>query len=386
MAFVTSTPLNVASGSGTYVGIRQLRRALGDKNVRVEMFSPTFWSPGYTLRRIIFNLSVTPRLQRSRCDWIVGFDLDGFHYGRSKTIPYIASIKGVIADELTNEQGVTRAVLRLQAGLERLAVHRADVVMATSQYSRDRIIGAYGISMQKIVVVPELIDLQSWEDEIGQTVCQANPPAILTVAHMYSRKNLGLLMYAYARLRDLQVPFQGWVVGEGPRRRKWERLKDSLNLGQQVRFLGTIPRRDLMEHYRRAAIFCLPSRQEGFGIVFLEAMACCKPVIAARASAIPETVLDGETGILVDPNDAQGLAEALATLLLDPARSRVIGEAGRRRVEEYRADRVAESFLLRVQAVLNDLPGHRQRAGAMSEVSLAACKSCKDATDAGVLR
>lgn len=357
MAFVTSTPLSIAGGSGTYVGISQLARTLRERDIQVDMQFPTWGSPSFTLRRILFNLSVTPRLRRSRYDWVVGFDLDGFHYGRVKSAPYIASIKGVIADELTNEHGVTRAILGIQAILERLAVQRADVVVATSQYSRSRIIEAYGIPAEKIVIVPELIDLRSWEDGVGHADgALADPPAILTVAHMYPRKNLGVLLAAYVRLREAGIPFQGWVVGDGPCRRAWERLRDSLDLGERVTFLGTISRRDLMERYKRAAIFCLPSRQEGFGIVFLEAMACSKPVVAARAAAVPETVVDGETGFLVEPDDPEGLARALAILLSDPDCRRAVGEGGRLRVDQYRADRVAESFLLRVQAALDGLP------------------------------
>jgi glycosyltransferase involved in cell wall biosynthesis len=372
IAFVTSTPLSVAGGSGTYVGINQLARALDDRNIRVEMQFPVWWSPSFTLKRILFNLVVAPRLRRGRYDWVVGFDLDGFHYGRAKTAPYVANIKGVIADELTNERGIVRGLLRVQAAFERLAVHRADVVVATSQYSRNRIGETYAIPADKIVIVPELIDLKAWAEALGEPAAdQAEPPAILTVAHMYPRKNLGALMKAYAHLRDARVPFQGWVVGEGPCRNAWERLRDSLDLKDRVTLLGTIPRRDLVDRYRRAAIFCLPSRQEGFGIVFLEAMACGKPIIAARAAAVPETVADGETGLLVDPDDSQALARAMARLLADADLRRAMGEAGRRRAEQYRADQVAESFLARVHAVLDGLlEPHRLTARAL-DASLA---------------
>lgn len=372
LAFVTSTPLNVSGGSGTYVGITQLARALRVQDIQVEMQSPTCRSPSVTLKRILFNLSVAPRLRRGRYDWVVGFDLDGFHYGRVKRAPYIASIKGVIADELTNEHGITRASLRIQATFERLAVQRADVVVTTSQYSRGRIVEAYGIPPGRIVIVPELIDLPSWEVGLGQVAgIQANPPAILTVAHMYPRKNLGVLMHAYARLRDAGIPFQGWVVGEGPCQKMWKRLRDSLKLGERVTFLGTIPRRDLMERYRRAVIFCLPSRQEGFGIVFLEAMACGKPVVAGQAAAVPETVVDGETGFLVHPDDPEALARALSVLLSDPERCRAFGEAGRRRVNQYRADRVADLFVRRVQAALDGPPASHCRTHVVPVATLA---------------
>ena len=257
LAFVTSTPLSVAEGSGTYVGISQLARALERRSIRVQMHAPDWRWPSYTAQRILFNLLAAPRLRIGHADWVVGFDLDGFHYGRKKTVPYVASIKGVIADELTSERGIVRAMLRVQATCERLAVRRADAVVSTSRYSRQRIVQVYGVPAAKVVIVPELIDLSAWTEEaLPHGDVGADPPAILTVAHMYPRKNLGLLLKAFACLRDAGVPFQGWMVGDGPSRRAWERLRDSLALQDRVTFLGVIPWRQLVERYRQAAIFC----------------------------------------------------------------------------------------------------------------------------------
>ncbi|MGE5850235.1 MAG: glycosyltransferase family 4 protein, partial [Candidatus Methylomirabilota bacterium] len=280
--------------------------------------------------------------------------------------------KGVIADELMNERGIVRAMLRVQASCERLAVRRADVVVSTSRYSRKRIVQAYGVPAAKVVIVPELIDLSAWTQEaLPCGAAGTDPPAILTVAHMYPRKNLGLLLNAFACLRDAGVPFQGWLVGDGPSRRAWERLRDSLGLQDRVTFLGTIPRRQLLERYRQAAIFCLPSRQEGFGIVFLEAMACGKPIVAARAAAVPETVADGENGFLVDPDDPEALARALIALLREPELCQEMGEAARRMVERYRADRVAGLFLDTVQSALHGLSGSRSQGDGELEPSRA---------------
>lgn len=349
LAFVTSTPLNVAGGSGTFVGISQLGRSLIERGLQIDTYAPRAWCPSYTLQRILFNLAVARRLRAGRADWVVGFDLDGFHYGRRPQAPYVASIKGVIADELRNERGVVRLLLGVQAAFERLAVRRAAVVVATSRYSRDRIVEAYAVSPAKIVIVPEPIDLAAWVLPGGAGPApEADPPVILTVAHLYPRKNLGLLLRAYGRLAEAGLPFQGWVVGDGPCRRTWERARDALGLQDRVRFLGTIPRQELLDRYRRAALFCLPSRQEGFGIVFLEAMACGLPIVAARAAAVPETVPDGEVGVLSDPSDAEALAASLRGLLEDPARRRAMGEAGRRHAARYRADAVAAEFLVEV--------------------------------------
>ena len=353
LAFVTSTPLSVSEGSGTCVGIRELARTLEERQVRIVTYAPTFWSPSFTVKRLLFNVRIAKRLRRGQHDWVVGFDLDGFHYGRRPVAPYVASIKGVIADELKNERGLVRAMLSIQATFERLAVRRAQVVVATSRYSRDRIVEAYGIPSTKVVLVPELIDLRGWDlDHAAIPIREADPPAVLTVAHMYPRKNLPVLLRAYARLRADGVAFQGWIVGDGPCRRDWERLRDDLSLGGHVEFLGTLSRRDLADRYRRAAVFCLPSRQEGFGIVFLEAMAHAKPIVAARAAAVPETVSDGEVGILAEPDGPDTFARALATLLADRDLRQRMGEAARRRVEDYRADRVAGMFLERVHGAL----------------------------------
>jgi glycosyltransferase involved in cell wall biosynthesis len=335
------------------VGIRELARFLQERQVRITTYAPTFWCPSFTLKRLIFNLGIAKRLRGGRHDWVVGFDLDGFHYGRRPVAPYIASIKGVIADELRNERGRVRFMLGIQAAFERVAVRRARVVVATSRYSRDRIVEVYGIPEAKVVIVPELIDLGGWEAGMDATPCaEADPPAVLTVAHLYPRKNLPVLLRAYARLRAEGIAFQGWIVGDGPCRRAWERQRDALALQGQVEFLGTVSRRELTDRYRRAAVFCLPSRQEGFGIVFLEAMANAKPIVAARAAAVPETVLDGEVGILAEPDDPEGFACGLATLLLDRGLRRRLGAAGRERVETYRADRVATRFIETVQTAL----------------------------------
>jgi hypothetical protein len=118
-----------------------------------------------------------------------------------------------------------------------------------------------------------------------------------------------------------------------------------LGLGDTVRFLDEIPRSRLAEEYVNADCFCLPSVQEGFGIVFLEAMAAGLPIVACRAAAVHEVVPDGVAGLLVEPRDPDRLAAALEELLTDTGRRKEYGEAGRRRAAEFDAPRVAERFL-----------------------------------------
>jgi glycosyltransferase involved in cell wall biosynthesis len=103
-------------------------------------------------------------------------------------------------------------------------------------------------------------------------------------------------------------------------------LVAELGLQEHVRFLGRIPDDDLPAFYNASAVVVLPSYYEGFGYPVVEAMACGRPVIAANTTSLPEVV--GNAGLLFEPDDADGLANALHTLLTDVAEAERIGKAG----------------------------------------------------------
>lgn len=286
-------------------------------------------------------------------------DLDGFLWARARRLPFVVSLKGVIADELKNERGWVRVLLAIQARWERLNARRADIVIAPSRYSADVARREYGLAAVKIAVVPEPIELERWTSLFA--AARPRPrggPTILCVARMYPRKRIGDLLEA-AALLCLRIPgARVRIVGKGP---EWEdavRLHATLGLGETVTLLGDVSRDRLAEEYVSADIFCLPSVQESFGIVFLEAMAAGLPVVACRAAAIPEVVEDGVTGLLAPPRDPAGLARALEALAVDPARARAMGEAGRRAVPAYVPERVAARFL---EAVRLGLEGGQSR-------------------------
>ena len=119
-------------------------------------------------------------------DLVYGVDLDGFLWARRRRLPFVVSLKGVIADELRNERGLTRALLSIQARWERLNARRADVVIAPSRYSADVAHRAYGVAAEKIVVVPEPIELGPWTALLAAAAPRPRGgPAILCVARMY---------------------------------------------------------------------------------------------------------------------------------------------------------------------------------------------------------
>jgi glycosyltransferase involved in cell wall biosynthesis len=125
------------------------------------------------------------------------------------------------------------------------------------------------------------------------------------------------------------------------------RLEAAVAGRARVRWINAmLPVDEVVQLYSHAAAFVCPSIYEPFGLINLEAMACGTPVIATRVGGIPEVVVDGETGWLVEPGDPAALAEALGRALADPERGRRMGEAGRRRVEaHFTWERIAERTL-----------------------------------------
>ncbi|HSF44332.1 MAG TPA: glycosyltransferase family 4 protein [Thermoanaerobaculia bacterium] len=144
------------------------------------------------------------------------------------------------------------------------------------------------------------------------------------------------------------------VAGDGDDRPRLSAKAAELGVADRVFFTGFVSEATLAELYRRCAALVMPSRGEGFGLVYLEAMRAGKPCVAARGSAAEEIVVDGGTGLLVDPDDRQELARALAGLARDPAGARLMGEAGRERWHrEFGADRFRE----RLTPMLEELTG-----------------------------
>lgn len=337
MRFLTSTPLDIRRGSGTYVGMAVLARALEQLGHSVRLETPQRHLPVYTAERLLFNRG----LQRcDDCDLTVGFDMDGYRIASEPG--HVAALKGVIADEVRFETGLTRLTMSLQAHCERLHVQRAARVMVTSHYCAKQVRSLYGLTREP-AIVPELIDLKEWRQCLAQNPAEpARRFTVLFVGRFYRRKRVDLLLRAAAELKP-QIPgLEVRIVGNGPCRDPLQELSRSLRLEDVVTWLGDVSRADLAAEYQRTTVFCLPSVQEGFGIVLLEAMAAGKPIVAARAAAIPEVA---PHAVLVTPDDASALAAGIAELSGSlGARLQQVG-LGAEWVEQFDAPKVALRFL-----------------------------------------
>jgi glycosyltransferase involved in cell wall biosynthesis len=307
--------------------------------VLIESADSRIWP--YTLRRYLFNRRIA-RLDLSQFDAVIGFDLDGFLLP-ARAPNHIACVKGVIGDELQFERGFTRLALRIQANWEQRHIHRATYVITTSEYSAHRIHQLYGRA-NYVAVVPELIDLAGWQRAFASA--GAHRPSetfrLLCVCRFYPRKNLELLLRTMAILNQSGRAFELHLVGGGGEERRLKKLASRLDLQRRVDFIGDLTEEQLAAEYRSADLFCFPSRQEGFGIVLLEAMAAGLPIVAAANAAIPEVLPHGK---LVHENDPEMWAQTILELAAnDMLRSQMATE-GLRHVRRYDAKLIAGRFL-----------------------------------------
>jgi phosphatidylinositol alpha-1,6-mannosyltransferase len=219
------------------------------------------------------------------------------------------------------------------------ALREAERLLVNSEFTAAALREALPASADRIRVVPLCIDperIRLWE-AASQGAPPAREPAALLVGRMWSEergKGHDALIQGWPEVARRVPGAQLWIVGEGDDAVRMQQLAREREVEGAVRFLGRVSDAELGSLYRRASLFAMPSRQEGFGLVYAEAMWHGLPCIGSTADAAGQVIEDGVTGRLVPYGDARASAEAVAALLADPARAGAMGEAGRRRARE----------------------------------------------------
>jgi phosphatidylinositol alpha-1,6-mannosyltransferase len=220
---------------------------------------------------------------------------------------------------------------------KRAALRAATQVWPISSFTAESLVSQQGVDPGSLAVIPIPLDADFLSEVAA---CQAADAGaihsrLLTISRMNvadAGKGIDGVIAALPEVRSRIPDIRYVVVGDGDDRPRLEHLARAHAVDDIVHFAGRVPDRKLHAYLGGADLLVLPSRKEGFGIVFLEAMAYGKPVIAGAHGGSPEVVVDGETGMLVRHGDQAGLVAAITTLLQDAAKRRMMGEAGRRRV------------------------------------------------------
>jgi phosphatidylinositol alpha-1,6-mannosyltransferase len=222
----------------------------------------------------------------------------------------------------------------------RHALGSADRVLANSAYTaalardlgvRDERVRVTGCGTDPARFRP--LDASALRERLGL----GGRPVLITIARLVLRKGVDSVLRALPHVRRAAPDVAYVVVGDGPERERLASLARELGLENAVHFAGAVSDAELPLWYSLANVFVMPARSEppdveGFGIVFLEAGACERPVVALRAGGVPDAVADGTSGLLVTPGDLDELATKILALLLDPARAAEFGRRGRERV------------------------------------------------------
>ncbi|MFI1461612.1 glycosyltransferase family 4 protein [Nocardia carnea] len=229
----------------------------------------------------------------------------------------------------------------------RVIGENTDIVTYVSKYTRSRFAAAFGPDAA-LEHLPPGVDTEKFRPdpaaraELRERYNLGDRPTILCLSRLVPRKGQDVLLIAMRWIRE-RIPGAVLVIaGSGPYEDRLRGLAEALGLGDDVVFTGRVAAAELAAHHTIADVFAMPARTrgagldvEGLGIVYLEASASGVPVVAGMSGGAPETVLDGETGRVVDGRRADLVAEAIGDILADRDAAAAMGAAGRAFVDRH---------------------------------------------------
>ena len=264
-------------------------------------------------------------------------------YLRENRMPY-----GIIAHDSEIHYSAHKLNDRIRRGM---IVKGANWIAANSHHTKS-LVEAWGIAPGNIMIVhPPLTERAISVAHDLTPLARSGAYTLVTVARIVQNKGIDIVLRALKILDRSHVPYRYVVAGDGPERSSLESLAIELGLQEKVHFAGSVSEEDKWRLLQSSDLFVMPSRvnpreqHEGFGIAFLEAAACSVPAVGSKAGGIPDAVIDGETGILVEPESPEKLADALLFLYRNPEKRREMGKAAVERARsEFSPRAVAAHF------------------------------------------
>ena len=230
---------------------------------------------------------------------------------RSLGVPYVLVAHGIDAWRITKAS-------------RRRALQKADLTLAVSNYTRDRLIHDVGLDARRVKILPNTFAAEKFAiapkspQLLRRYGLQPDAPVILTVCRLAETecyKGYDQIIKAMPEIMRFVPNARYLLVGKGSDRPRIEKLIAESGVQDAVILAGFVPDEEIAEHYNLCDIFAMPSRAEGFGIVFLEALACGKPVLAGNKDGSRDALADGELGLLVDPDDTAEIAAEIIRVL-----------------------------------------------------------------------
>ncbi len=310
--------------SSTYKGAAEFDRSFPQEVIRLptEMMLPT---PG--VRRELHALlkERRPDIVLFGAIWPLGHMGPGIR--RKLDIPYGGFSHGL---ELTGAR---------IPGLMRNIGDHASLLTAVSNWARLLLEPAFGWQ-GRMELLPSGVHTDAFHPSVSDAAIRerhalGDAPVVCCVSRLVARKGQDMLIRALPRLSESVPDVRLLIVGSGPYDQTLRKLARETGVDERVIFTGAVPYSELPAHFRAGDVFAMPCRSrlggldiEALGAVFLQAAAVGRPVVAGDSGGAPEAVRHDETGLVVDPESPRAIADALASLLLNPARATAMGEAG----------------------------------------------------------
>ena len=280
--------------------------------------------------------------------------LFGFPYSFLGALVSLLSGKPLVVTAL-GTYSIYPLVRPIYGTLLKWTFRRAKRVLCISGFTERKILER--VSLKNTLVVPMGVDYDRFQIDLEKTKKER---IVLSVGAIKARKGFDVLIKALARLKREGLDARCCIVGDTSSRHYCESLvtlAEREGVGGEVHFLGSISDDELVKWYHRSDVFALTPRNigdhfEGFGIVYLEANACGKPVVGALNCGAEEAIIDGYNGLLVPQDDLEATAEAIRYLFSNPAAAQEMGENGRKRAREMSWARTADRTLREYEAIL----------------------------------
>lgn len=205
------------------------------------------------------------------------------------------------------------------------ALREADLILAVSGYTRDRLLKEQNLNPQKVTVLPNTFDAQRFQPApkpaylLAKHNIQPTQPVILTVGRLSAGeqyKGYDQVLKAIPQIRQSFPDVHYVIVGKGSDKPRIEQLIAQLQLQDCVTLAGFVPDEQLCDYYNLCDVFAMPSKGEGFGIVYLEALACGKAVLGGNQDGAIDALCHGKLGALVNPDDVEAIAQTLTDILI----------------------------------------------------------------------
>ena len=285
----------------------------------------------YDTKYIHISKGVKSVLEKLKPDAVIGSEynptvLQALQYCRCKKIPYISWTDGTLHSE--------RNINSIQRMLRKYVIRHASSFLASSTKSREAQI-AYGAKPEDCFVSLLTVDIEKYLIQPEERTDNR----ILYVGSLIERKGVDLLLKA---LQQVEGEFTLALAGTGAEQERLQQLAKELKIEENVEFLGYLSQDKLKKEYARSSIFVLPTREDCFALVILEAMCAGLPVICSQyADGAYDLIKEGKNGFIADPYDTKKFAARIQELLAEPVKAKRMGDCSRNYLDRFRFEEVS---------------------------------------------